>query len=41
MVYQRDLGPETAIEAEKITAYDPGEPWQVVPEADLVAIPEE
>ena len=39
VVYQRDLGPETAVEAEKITTFDPSEAWEVVPETDLVAIP--
>ncbi len=41
VVYQSDLGPDTAAEAEKFTAYDPDETWQIVPETDLVAIPEE
>ena len=41
VVYQRDLGPDTLTEVEKITTYDPGESWQAVPETDLVVIPEE
>lgn len=39
VVYQRDLGPESATEIEKITAYDPSEIWEAVPDEDLVAIP--
>ncbi len=39
VVYQRDLGPETAAEAENIIAFDPSEEWEVVPETDLVEIP--
>jgi len=37
VVYQRDLGPETAAEVEKITAFDPVEPWEAVPDEDLEA----
>ncbi len=41
VVYQADLGPETAVEAEKITAFDPVEPWQPVPDGDLAPVPAE
>lgn len=33
-VYQRDLGPETAQLADAIEAYDPGEGWTEVSDAD-------
>lgn len=37
VVYQRDLGPETADEVEKITTFDPVEPWEAVSDEDLEA----
>ena len=36
-VYQKDLGPDTAAIAEKITAYDPGPGWKPVNPSDLAA----
>jgi hypothetical protein len=32
VVYQKDLGPETAKLAPKITRFDPGPGWEAVPE---------
>lgn len=37
VVYQRDLGPETAAEVEKVTTFDPVEPWAAVSDEDLEA----
>ena len=34
VVYQKDLGPQTADTAKAITAYDPDESWQSVDEVD-------
>ena len=32
VVYERDLGPDTARTVRGITAFDPGEGWRAVPE---------
>jgi len=39
VVYQRDLGEQTAAEVAKITTYDPGEGWTRVSDKDLEPIP--
>ncbi|MGB5649308.1 MAG: DUF2950 family protein, partial [Sedimenticolaceae bacterium] len=34
VVYQKDLGPESATEAEAMSSFDPGPGWVPVPETD-------
>lgn len=39
VVYQADLGPDTASLVEQITVFDPVEPWHAVPDGDLEPLP--
>jgi len=39
IVYQRDLGEQTAAEVAKITTYDPGEGWTRVSDKDMEPLP--
>ncbi len=41
VIYERDLGAKTEVEAGKLTSFDPVEGWTRVADKDLVPIPEE